>query len=345
MQKSNIPEEETITPVIKDLERIVVRIFNTIGKGISILVEFLKTILLFIISHFKKLILVGILGGIIGYLSFYVVPKEYASNLIVKLNIDAKEQLESDIQYFNSLVKRKQIEKLADILNLTPVQAESINKFELKPFSSLKERIEYVNSISKSLDTSFQRYIDINEILNDSKSSYSNKYLITILSKDEFVFEKIETPFLAYLERVPELNEMRNSILTILENERAILVKEMESLDTLKKISNSVLVEQAKAKKNSTPSAIINLERSTENSGINPMEIYAKMIEYSKEISKIDSLRNNYKSCYIVYSHFNKIGNKVGLGALGRIVVLSLSFFIITAIYIALKGIIIRIQE
>lgn len=345
MQKSNIPEEETITPVIKDLERIVVRIFKAIGEGIRFLVEFLKTVLLFIISHFKKLILVAILGAIIGSLSFYIVPKEYASNLILKINIDAKEQLESDIQYFNSLVKRKQSEKLADILNLTIDQAKSINKFELSPFSSLKERIEYVNLISKSLDTSFQRFIDINEILNDSKSSYSNKYMITIISKDEFVFEKIEIPFLVYLERVPELNQMRNSILNILENERAILVREMKSLDTLKKISNRVLVEQAKTKKNSTPSTIINLERSAENSGINPMEIYAKMIEYSKEISKIDSLRNNYKSCYIVYSHFNKIGTKVGLGIFGRIVALSLLFFIIAVISIATKRLISRIQK
>lgn len=337
MQKNNIPEEETITPVIKDIERIFIRIFNSIGRAISTIGIYISRIISFFLTNFKKLVLVAIIGGILGFLSFYIAPKQYASDLVVKMNIDARAQLFSDVNYFNSLVKRDQSDRLANLLNLTESEAKSITAFEVLPFSSLRERIEYVDKIYRNLDTSYQKLISVDDILDEEDYSYSNKFIIIVKSEDEFVFEKIETPFLKYIERVPELHQMRESQLKILENERAILTNEMESLDTLKKITNLVMLEQAKAKSKSNTGTTITMGQNGENSNINPLDVYAKVVDYSKQISIIDTEIENYNQCYIIFSHFNTIGDRIGFGKIARSLLFAITFFFLTALIVAFR--------
>lgn len=337
MQKNNIPEEETITPVIKDIERIFTRLINSIGIAISAFGNFISRIFFFLMANIKALVLVAIVGGVLGYLSFYVFPKQYASDLVVKMNIDARAQLFSDVNYFNSLVKREQTDRLANLLNLTKSEAKSITSFEVLPFSSLRERIEYVDKIYRNLDTSYQKLISLDDILDEEDYSYSNKFVIIVTSEDEFVFEKIEAPFLKYIERVPELHRMRESQLKILKNERAILINEMESLDTLKKITNLVMLEQAKSKNKANTGTTITLGQNGENNNINPLDVYAKVVDYSKQISIIDTEIENYNQCYIIFSHFNTIGDRVGFGRLTRSLFFALAFFLITALIVAIR--------
>lgn len=338
MDKNNTTEEVTITPVIRDIEKLINKllsmllfILKVIGKGIS-------DFFLFILSKIKLLAIFATIGFCIGLASFWMSPTEYASSLVLQLNIDARAQLFSDVVYFNSLVQREQTQKLMDLFSISEKEAKTILEFEIRPFSTVTERIEYVDRVYRRLDTSYQRLINLEEIIDESDYSYSNKFLIVVKSTDEFIFQKLETPLLVFLERVPELNTMRKKELVILEMQKKTLLKEIQDLDTLKKISNNVLIEQAKSKSRSNSGTSINLGQSSEANIVNPLEIFSKVAEYNKDIILIEKQLDNFSNCYKVFSHMNPVGFKNSLGRLTRSALFSLVFFGIGILFLAING-------
>ena len=97
------------------------------------------------------------------------------------------------------------------------------------------------------------------------------------------------------------------------------------------------MLEQAKSKNKANTGTTITLGQNGENNNINPLDVYAKVVDYSKQISIIDTEIENYNQCYIIFSHFNTIGDRVGFGRLTRSLFFALVFFLITALIVAIR--------
>ena len=329
MEDKKSTEEVTITPVIRDIEKLInklVCLIISLFKGIG---KVIQQVFFFALSRFKLLVVLAILGFAIGIASFMIAPTKYASNLVLQLNIDARAQLFSDIVYFNSLVQRQKTGKIMELFNLSEEEAKSLTEFEIRPFSTVTERIEYIDRVYRNLDTSYQKLINLEEIVNENDYSYSNKFLIVINSTDEFIFEKLEEPLLAFLERVPELNKMRKESLSILMLKKEKLQKEIAGLDTLKKISNDVLIEQARSKSRNNSGTSINLGQSSESNLVNPLEIFSKVAEYNDQIVNIEQQLDSFSHCYKVFSHINPVGFKNSYGKTARSAIFALVFMVV----------------
>ncbi len=329
MEDKKSTEEVTITPVIRDIEKLINKLVYLLFSLFGGIVKGVQSFFLYALRKYKLIIVLAIVGFGFGLASFMVVPTKYASNLVLQLNIDARAQLFSDIVYFNSLVQRQKTDKLMELFNLSEEEAKSITKFEIRPFSTVTERIEYVDRVYRNLDTSYQKLINLEEIVDENDYSYSNKFLIVIISTDEFIFEKMEEPLLAFLERVPELNKMRQESLAILMMKKEKLEKEIAGLDTLKKISNNVLIEQAKSKSRSNSGTSINLGQSSESNLVNPLEIFSKVAEYNNQVINIQQQLDSFSHCYKVFSHINPVGFKNSLGKTTRSLIFSISFVLV----------------
>ncbi len=333
MEKNEITEEVTVTPIIRDVERLMSRLITGVKKFIIFIWEQLICLLRFVLKHFVIFLIVSIIGGCIGFFSTGLVPREYASEMVLKINVEAKEQLFNDVQYFNALIQRQEHEKLASIFEISTAEAASLRKYEIIAYSSFVERTNALNQLYATTDTSLRNTINTDQLLADNNNELSSKFKITIHASEQSIFQKLEKPMLSYLERVPELQILLKKSKAALEFQRSIYQKEMVSLDTLAKVFNNAMLEQAKSGSISGSDTYISLgneqEKKTE---MNALDIQDRSIFYAQKIAKLDIEIQEHETIYFTTAHLNDYGSKIGLGRLSRAIVMALIFFVLTAL-------------
>ena len=338
MEKNNIPEEVTITPVIRDLERLgnklfsfIVSLFRSIGSA------FLKFVF-FCIKNLKFLFVFTLIGVLLGFLSFFIVPRTFSSTLVLELNIDTKSQLYNDINYFDALIEREKYEQISTILNLSEEEASTLTGIKIIPFSSKIEKLQIIDAFYRNLDTTTKRTLDFNEIYLDEFDELSTKFAIDVFGTDETVFAKLEDSFVSYLERILNLRERRMNTKETLIFQKELLMKQLKDLDTLKKITNESILKKAENNNGNSLQSFGMLPRE-QSSGFNPLDIYDKYLQITNQILSIDGRLMNLESNYKIDAHFNKFGSKRGFGKLKRSVFAGSTFFLLGVLLIALKSI------
>lgn len=338
MGKNNLQEEVTITPIIRDFEKLFSKFLQFISSIISGIYSVSKQAFYFIFKNIKQLVIIALVGGILGAISIFVIPREYASHLILDFKIDARNQLESDVYYFSNLIEKEQFKRISEILEITVEEAETLTSFEVNPYYSNIRNIRQLNTFYKDLDTALHQYVDFEELFNnDQNPEISDQFVILVHSKSQSIFSKIEKPLIKFLERVPELQAERLNTLKRLSYEKRVLETEILKLDTLKSVLNKVMIEQSKSNSKSNTGTTINMGQSQDQFKLNPLDIYNQIISYSKDIVIIDEKLQYYDSCYEIRTHFSAFGRKSGFGGLNRALIGALIFFVLGSIFIVIK--------
>ena len=329
MEKNNIPEEVTITPIIKDLEKLVTKTSSII---ISTFTFFFRQFLNFInfnIKQLKFIIPIVTVGAVIGFSSMKYSPRNYVSTMVVELNVDAREQLSADIAYFNALIKEGNTARLTALFNISPKEASTLSRVQLNAHSSYLERVDFINSMYKNLDTATHKHLDYDALLKERNPALSNKFEIMFFSTDQKLFEKLEAPTIKFLERVPELQKMKTTAKRVLEYKRDVLLNEMANLDTLKKVLNKVIIEQARSNSGKSTGTSISLGQEQRQSGMTPLDVYNKYMHYSEQVADLERDINKYTTCYNIFAHVNDTGTKYGYGKFRRAAVVGSTFLIL----------------
>ncbi|NOQ71812.1 MAG: hypothetical protein GQ574_07420 [Crocinitomix sp.] len=331
MEKNEISEEVTVTPVIKDLERLFNRFVQFIRSIVTRLINGLQNFIAFAFHHFIILAVVVILGGCLGFFSTELMPREYESNMTVKMNVNGKEQLLNDVGYFNALIKKGALTELSELLSITELEAATLKSCEAYPYATFFEKTEALNQLYMTTDTAIYNNLDFAQLMSQNNGDLSSKFRISFTATDQTVFSKLEAPLLAYLERVPELNKLLESSQKALEFQRQTYYKEMANLDTLKKVMNLALLEQAKNSGGTGTNTYVNLSSDKQsNRSVNALDIQDRSIFYALKITNIDVAIEEHASCYFVSSHLNPFGKKIGYGKLSRAIVSAGVSFLLT---------------
>ena len=334
MEKNNIPEEVTITPVIRDIERLFNKVFQLLIALFKMLYNSGKSLIKFVRKNLIILMITSIIGAVAGYFSFNIAPKQYASNITIGINVDARLQLNSNIVYFNSLVRKSKHDKLAEIFKISSQEAASITHFSIVPFSSYLENIEMINKLYQQMDTTTHKHISFEDFLTNEES-LSKKFTITIKSTDQSIFEKLETPLMDFLENDSALEKTKENIKRILTLKKEMYMQEMKNLDSLKSTINKVLLEQAKSNSNSTNTGgSISLGQNESPIKINLLDIYKEHMSYSYAITDIEKDILNQAKCYQVHSHFNHFGYEISFSKKIRMLIGMFIFFLLTLLSI-----------
>jgi hypothetical protein len=326
--KSNIPEEESLTPIIRDIEKL----FQKLFKGFSNLLKNLGLLIGKLFYSWKKLAMISFLGGIIGASTLLFIPREYASDVVLKAHIDAKDQLFSDVENLNALIESNKLDKLSEILGISIEEAKTIKSFEISSAATITERLSHLDKVFSQLDSNLKKNIVVEDLLIDEEYTFSNKFKFTIYSTDPFVFEGMEETLIAFFERVPELNRLRQNKLDIIQMQKKLYLSEIQGLDSLKIILNNVMLEQAKAKESSEMT--INMGQSNQSDLINPLSVYAQVSDYTQRIANLNEQIPLYEKCYFVVSHLNDTGQKSGFGGLLRTLLGVVIFGLLSALII-----------
>ncbi|KAB1064858.1 YveK family protein [Salibacter halophilus] len=310
--KSNLPEEEKIGSVVNDLEKLFIKFWNSI----KVLLANLKSAISELFKSWKKLMAWGVIGAIVGVATLLIVPRKYESSIILRTHIDANEQLSNDVDYLNSLISSGSHDRLATILGTSDEETKKISSIEMLSAANITERLSSLNKVYSGLDSALKQNIIIEDLLEDDKYTFTNKFRVSIYSTDPFVFEGIEDGLITFFERVPELNRLRKNKLQIIKQQKHLYENEIQNLDSLKKILNQVMLEKANHREGSEMT--INMGESGESDLINPLSVYNQVSSYSEKITELEERIPLYEKCYFIVSHLNDTGQKSGFGGLFR---------------------------
>jgi hypothetical protein len=247
------------------------------------------------------------------------------------LNVNGKEQLLNDVGYFNALIQKGAVKELSELLSISEQEAASLKSCEAYPYSTFFEKTAALNVLYMTTDTAIYNNLDFAELMSQENGDLSSKFRISFTATDQTIFSKLEAPLLAYLERVPELNKLLKSSQKALEFQRQTYVAEMANLDTLKKVMNMALLEQAKNSGGIGTNTYVNLSASDQgNRSVNALDIQDRSIFYALKVTNIDVAIQEHSSCYFVSSHLNSFGKKIGYGRLSRAIACATVFFLFT---------------
>lgn len=336
MEKNNIEDEVTITPVIRDIERLVNRMVKFIWSLVRTIFAAIGMFFQFVFKNLVILMIVAVIGGLVGYFSVDFFPRKYTSSMVLKMNVDSKEQLQSDIDYLNALIDRNQDNRLEELLGITKEEAASLKNCELEPSATYVEKAEAVNMLYKSTDTALFDLINYEALLNSSSAELTAKFKLTFTATDQQVFEKLEKPLLNYLESSPELNRL------LVVNQKALLlqrqtyVKELERLDTLSRVMNTTMIEHARTAVNSGSNTNISFGNEENEKNVSVLDLQDRYLFYTQQIIKVDKEIEEHQTCYFIESHLSPFGSKIGFGKLYRTLIGSVFTFLVVSLILLL---------
>src|SRR5210317_239953 len=207
MNKNDLEDKEQLGRSKED-DLDIAQLFVLIGKGFTSIVNFiyylLKTIfgwflllIIFIRGNLKKMMLAALIGGSLGAVYQYALKEvQYESSMTVEPNFGSAVQLYKNIDYYSSLVKQDDFEKLAAGLDVTKEEASSITAMEIEPYSNENQVLLSYKDFVAELDSNAVKHVDY-KIFSKEQPIESFKYhVVTITSKDKYIFDKLESPII-----------------------------------------------------------------------------------------------------------------------------------------------------
>ncbi|MFT6947662.1 MAG: hypothetical protein ACJARP_002089 [Vicingaceae bacterium] len=327
MEKSNIPEEVTITPVIRDIERLVLRLFSVVKIIIQAVIRAIVKFIKHFAKYFLVLVVATFIGGLLGFFSDEVFPRGYSTNMIVEPTLGTNVQLQNDVVFVNSLIENSEYGKISTLFGITISQAETLLAMKVVSVSTEIDRLRYVNEFYKSLDTALKSKYDVPTALKEGDDFFAKKFAIIISGSEPLIFGTLEPRFIAFLERIPSLQQKRKAAIILLTKQRQYYEAQISDLDTLKKVSNIKMLQSAN---NSAGSGTtISLGNEPHDSKSSVLDVYGSSNEFFNKVVSVEAKLLDLKSCYKIYAHFSEYGSITGFGRLSRAGILAGSFFLI----------------
>ena len=90
-----------------------------------------------------------IFGAVIGLFLDFSIPKPYYSDMVVEPNFKSTQQLYSNVLFYHELVKQKETDQLASLLNISREEAKELKGFYVEPIRNENEKYDFFNSFIK----------------------------------------------------------------------------------------------------------------------------------------------------------------------------------------------------
>ena len=293
-------------------------LFVIIGKGFKNFFNFIASIfkgrfhfliitLLFFKEHLLKIIVAGLVGFIFGAYLDYNKGVIYESKMLVKPNFDSTKQLYGNILFYNDLVNQKEYNLLMETFQINQEEAESLREFSIEALMNENDIIISYDELAVSVDT-----LAINDYDFESfKKAFTNYdyfiHEVKVTSTQNKIFKKFDKIILSSVSENDYFRNINNSEKSNLDRSYNLYDKNISQIDTLRKVYENVLLENAKK---STSGTNINLSAEVnKNVDIELFKINRNLDSYLTQISEKKSEKDKIIN---VISSFQKVGNVSG---------------------------------
>jgi hypothetical protein len=315
MNKESLPQSNQNEEV--DLGHL----FNALGNLFNRFIKFLHSIVKFVLSiiinlsrafidNFKLIATLMILAGILGFVAQKFAPKKYESTMLVRTYFDAKYQLQTNLNYYNTLLDNEDYTTLSRIFNLEEDRIKSLSIFELDYGPETENmKISDYDEFLKSLDSVRAQEISYDEYLDNRDLMSSNIFEIRIESDEKEIFKYLEHGINKSFENLYSLKkrDKRDSLTYI---KRQTLLNSIVEIDSLQNVYINVLEEESQST-NAKISLGEGFPLQQEKSETKEFQLLNKEIELRNALSKLDEAAIEENDFFDVISTFQEVGNRV----------------------------------
>ncbi len=311
------------------------KLFNFIGDIFKTIFHWVILFLLFIKNHFIKLVIGALVGAVLGgiYHFGFKVPT-YESSMTVQPNFGSAVQLYKNIDYYQTLLKQKDFERLAKSLKISNEEAESITFIEAEPYSNENQSILSFKNFIKDLDTTTIKLVDFETYTEEQPIESFEYHIVTVSSEDKYIFNKLETPIIASIIQNVFYDKVKTTAYNNLISRKDALENSMIELDSLRILYKEVML--AESRKESSGTSIIMADSGEKNKEVvvfdKYMDMNQQLIDVNKKITEQNEVIN-------VVSSFNSIGMKIGGWYRNSIIRGFLGSFLLIVLFLSFKEI------
>jgi len=293
-------------------------IFLIIGRGFSNLFHFIRNIfksifiwflsfLLFIRRNFKLLVLGSILGALLGGVyEFVLKTPTYESSMTVEPNFGSAVQLYKNIDFYQSLVKQKDVERLSSSLNITKEEASNLTLIKAKPYANKNQiLLAYKNFIS-DLDSSTVKMIDYETFAKEQPVESFRYHIVNIQSKDKYVFNKLPNPIISSIIQNTYYDKVKSTSYSNLISKKNALNSSMSELDSLKALYKEVMLAESKKVNSGT-----NIYMSNINESDKEVVVFDKYMIMNDEMIRVNKQLTEENEVINIVSSFNPVGMRI----------------------------------
>ena len=305
--KNNNEEEVDLGSLFVIIGKGFKNFFNFIASIFKGIFHFLIITLLFFKEHLLKIIVAGLVGFIFGAYLDYNKGVIYESKMLVKPNFDSTKQLYGNILFYNDLVNQKEYNLLMETFQINQEEAESLREFSIEALMNENDIIISYDELAVSVDT-----LAINDYDFESfKKAFTNYdyfiHEVKVTSTQNKIFKKFDKIILSSVSENDYFRNINNSEKSNLDRSYNLYDKNISQIDTLRKVYENVLLENAKK---STSGTNINLSAEVnKNVDIELFKINRNLDSYLTQISEKKSEKDKIIN---VISSFQKVGKISG---------------------------------
>ncbi len=298
------------------------QVFGKIGKGIGSMFisifdlakfSFLQIVIftLFLKKNALKLAIGTAIGLIFGIaLQYYSsLDKKYESSMTLSPNFGSTLQLYKSVEMFQSLIDLENYDALAQKLNISKEDAESLISFEVEPFLSNIEKVKAYQGFLSLADSITETKFPFDDYFENVSVIDYGYHIITVVSRKENVFKQLKDPILASIISNKYFARIKETSYKNLVSKKANLEVSKLNLDTLGDFYKELLILNAQKETNGSGTNIFMANQQAESN--KELIVFNKYMNIDNEILDITRAITNEKRIVNVISSFNEFGSKI----------------------------------
>ena len=292
-------------------------LFLIIGRGFSKLFSFTGSVfkrifnfsiisLIFLKENIVKIAIAGFIGMIIGLFIENKKPLAYGSDLLLEPNFKSARQLYNNINYYNDLVKQKEIVALQNIFSLDSASAASLLKFEIEPLRIDTDVINSYNDLILEVDSlTIKSYEYDNFKVSFTDFDYKI-HKITVIAGKNNIFDKLDDVIISSVVNNAYFNRLKVLTNENLNRTDSIYRQNLSQIDSLRKVYMQVMIEEAKNQTSGT-----NIDLGGEKTTAKELELFDTNRRINYDLSSIAIDKSEKYEVLNVISNFQPVGYEV----------------------------------
>ncbi len=292
-------------------------LFVIIGKGFSKFFNFIATIfkgifhffisiLIFLKDNFIKIGIAAIIGLVAGVFLETSKEKRFASDLLVEPNFKSARQLYNNVNFYNDLVKQKDIARIQKTFNLDKETAASLKKFTIKPVINDNDIINSYNNFILSVDTTTVKSYSFEEFKGSFTDLDYEIHNINVIAEKNDVFDKLDEVILSSVVKNKYFNRVKELANENLNRTDSLLRQNLGQIDSLRRVYMQVMLDEAKKQSNGTSIDLGGEKRTTKE-----LELFETNRKLNSELRNVIFEKSNKYEVINVISNFQPIGYEV----------------------------------
>jgi hypothetical protein len=326
-EKQNNDQEIDLLSLFSMLSKKINSVFILIiNQLISVINLFIKLLSL-VRKNYLLLSTAVIIGVLMGYTfekKFY--KPRYTSSLTLSPNYGSTYQLYGNIEFYETLIKEQNFEKLKSYLNLDSSDSKSLEGISIRPYTNELLKLKNFKSLLKAADSitaTNLNYNDYNE--NIPFDSYS-RHVITLKLINNKIPTYIEKRIIDNIENNIYYKNKKETYLENLEIKKQYILESIEKLDTL------LFAEKNKPEGENSGTTIVLDDNQKENIDLQLFDRYKTI---RNELVEINYEMNDKKNVINTIDSFSDIGSEEDSNSI--IFITSILLFLMTLFLILIS--------